>query len=140
MNEKRTFTVVTLGCKLNYAESATIARDLIQKGYQKVGASAGAGITIINTCSVTEHADKKSRQAIRKALRINPETRVIVTGCSAQLRAGNLAGIPGVGAILGTNFRDRVAQVADNPEYRTPLTNPGGAGKFFFPCLVCRRG
>ncbi|HPJ82785.1 MAG TPA: tRNA (N(6)-L-threonylcarbamoyladenosine(37)-C(2))-methylthiotransferase MtaB [Bacteroidales bacterium] len=133
MNEKRTFTVVTLGCKLNYAESATIARELTLKGYQRVGASAGAGITIINTCSVTEHADKKSRQAIRKALRINPETRVIVTGCSAQLRAGSLAGIPGVGAILGTDFRDRVAQVAADPVYRAPLTGPGGAGKVFFP-------
>jgi len=133
MNDNKTFTVVTLGCKLNYAESATIARDLIQKGYQKAGASAGAGITIINTCSVTEHADKKSRQAVRKALRINPKTQIIVTGCSAQLRAESLRMIPGVGAILGTDYRHCVAQVAGDPDYRPQLTGNGMPGNVFFP-------
>ena len=133
MNEACTFTVITLGCKLNYAESATMARDLLHRGYQRVGLSRGADITIINTCSVTEHADKKSRQAIRKALHINPKTQIIVTGCSAQLRAESLRLIPGVETVLGTDFRDRVGEVAGNPGVGALFPGTGTVGSVFFP-------
>ncbi len=133
MNEACTFTVITMGCKLNYAESATMARDLLHRGYQRVGLSRGGDITIINTCSVTEHADKKSRQAIRKALHINPKTQIIVTGCSAQLRAESLRLIPGVETVLGTDFRDRVGEVAGNPGVGALFPGTGTVGSVFFP-------
>jgi threonylcarbamoyladenosine tRNA methylthiotransferase MtaB len=102
MTETKTFAVITLGCKLNYAESATIARDFLRQGYERVNPSKKADVYLINTCSVTEHADKKSRQAIRKVLRINPSAYVVVTGCSAQLRPETLGSIPGVCALFGT--------------------------------------
>lgn len=132
MSDKKTFAFITLGCKLNYAESAAMARDLLRQGYERVSSSRPADVYVINTCSVTEHADKKSRQAIRKVLRVNPEAYVIVTGCSAQLRAENLCAIPGVGAVLGTGFRDRVVQASEIREPGTMLLGPGKSRDVFF--------
>jgi threonylcarbamoyladenosine tRNA methylthiotransferase MtaB len=132
MNEKQTFAFITLGCKLNYAESATIARELMQKGYEKVKPSRCADLYIINTCSVTEHADKKSRQAIRKVLRINPRARIIVTGCSAQLRPERLQQIPGAGALIGTGFRDHILRVVEKNENHTLLVRPAETENSFF--------
>lgn len=132
MNDKKTCAVITLGCKLNYAESATIARDLLLKGYERIGPARAADLYVINTCSVTEHADKKSRQAIRKVLRTNPDAYVIVTGCSAQLRPEDLWNIPGVGALLGTGFRDRVVHVSESGVPGTLLLEPCGDRDGFF--------
>lgn len=114
MGKAKTFAIVTLGCKLNYAESSTIARDYVKKGYVQTAPSSKADVYIINTCSVTEHADKKSRQAVRKVLRQNPHAYVVVTGCSAQLRSEELSCLEGVGAVLGTGFRDKAVAVAED--------------------------
>lgn len=132
MDEKKTFAIVTLGCKLNYAESASIARDFLKKGYVQTAASAKADVYIINTCSVTEHADKKSRQAIRKVQRLNPDAYVVVTGCSAQLRSTELSRLEGVGALLGTGFRDKAAAVAAAGLAGTVLMGPCHAEGSFF--------
>lgn len=132
MNEKKTFAVITLGCKLNYAESATIARDFLQQGYEKVSPSRKADVYLINTCSVTEHADKKSRQAIRKVLRINPSAYVVVTGCSAQLRPDSLETIPGISSLFGTGYRDRIVRAAGDMETGKVYLSPSEAEEGFF--------
>ncbi len=97
-----TVSVHTLGCKLNYAESGTMLRDFEKRSYRRVAAGQPADVTVINTCSVTEEADRKCRQIIRRSLRANPNSFVIVTGCYAQLQPGAIADIPGVDAVLGT--------------------------------------
>ncbi len=99
----RKVAVHTLGCKLNFAESSTIARQFQQKGYAVVGIDEPADVCVINTCSVTERADRECRQVVRRALRHSPNAYVIVAGCYAQLRPEQLATIPGVDLVLGTS-------------------------------------
>jgi len=91
----------TLGCKLNFSETATLSRLFLAEGYEKVPFNQKADVYIINTCSVTATADKKCKQAIRKAIRINPEATVIVTGCFAQLKPKEIVDIPGVSLVVG---------------------------------------
>ncbi|HOI30681.1 MAG TPA: tRNA (N(6)-L-threonylcarbamoyladenosine(37)-C(2))-methylthiotransferase MtaB [Melioribacteraceae bacterium] len=92
----------TLGCKLNFAETSTIGKQFLQKGFSIVDYSEKADVYVINTCTVTEHADKECRQIVRRALRNNPEAYVIVTGCYAQLRPEEISKIDGVDAVLGS--------------------------------------
>lgn len=91
----------TLGCKLNFAETNTLQRDFEGRAYETVPFGEAAEVTVINTCSVTAEADRKCRQVIRRALRANPETFVVVTGCYAQLQPEEIASIEGVDAVLG---------------------------------------
>jgi len=93
----------TLGCKLNFAETGTIADQFKERQFDVVPFGNAADVVVVNTCTVTEEADRKCRQAIRKALRANPEACVIVTGCFAQLRPEQIAGIDGVDVVLGAN-------------------------------------
>ena len=85
MNSK-TAAFYTLGCKLNFSETSTISRDLEEAGYAKIDFELGADIYIINTCSVTDQADKKCRNIVRKALKYNQNAFIIVIGCYAQLK------------------------------------------------------
>ncbi len=91
----------TLGCKLNFSETATISRDFICHGFEKVDYSDEADIYVLNTCSVTENADKEARKLIRQAKRRNPESSVAVIGCYAQLKPNDIAAITGVDMVLG---------------------------------------
>ena len=91
----------TLGCKLNFSETATISRDFICHGFEKVDYRDEADIYILNTCSVTENADKEARKLIRQAKRRNPESSVAVIGCYAQLKPNDIAAITGVDMVLG---------------------------------------
>ncbi len=91
----------TLGCKLNYAETSTIAREFEKRGFEVVPFGEKADVTLINTCTVTEQAEQKCRNVIRRALRANPDAFIIVTGCYAQLRPEDIARIPGVDVVLG---------------------------------------
>ncbi|MBC7384408.1 MAG: tRNA (N(6)-L-threonylcarbamoyladenosine(37)-C(2))-methylthiotransferase MtaB [Bacteroidia bacterium] len=91
----------TLGCKLNFSESSTIARSLVQEGYRKVDFHEGASVYVINTCSVTENADKKCKKIVKEALRHNPNAFVAVIGCYAQLKPQEIAKIEGVDLVLG---------------------------------------
>lgn len=93
----------TLGCKLNFSESSTFARQFEAGGFERVSPDAPADICIINTCSVTEHADKKCRNLIRKLHRRNPQALIAVTGCYAQLKPYEIAAIEGVDLVLGNN-------------------------------------
>jgi threonylcarbamoyladenosine tRNA methylthiotransferase MtaB len=108
----------TLGCKLNFSESSALARQLQDRGLTEKPFTEGADIYVINTCSVTDHADKKCRKVVQEALGFNPRAQIIVTGCYAQLRPEEIAGIPGVRMVLGAaeKFRlyDHIQQLGEN--------------------------
>ena len=92
----------TLGCKLNFSETATLARECQEKGYALVDFGTRADIVVLNTCSVTERADRECRQLVRRAKRTSPDALIVVTGCYAQLQPETIAAIPGVNLVLGT--------------------------------------
>ena len=102
MSKKRV-SFHTLGCKLNFSESSTFARQFEEGGYERVESSAPTDVAVINSCSVTEHADKKCRNIIRKIHRRNPDAIIAVTGCYAQLKPEEIAAIEGVDIVLGNN-------------------------------------
>ena len=97
----RTASFYTLGCKLNFSETSTIARDLENEGYARVEFESGADIYVINTCSVTDQADKKCRNIVRRALKYNPNAFIVVIGCYAQLKPTEISSIQGVDLVLG---------------------------------------
>ena len=97
----RTASFYTLGCKLNFSETSTIARDLENEGYARVEFESGADIYVINTCSVTDQADKKCRNIVRRALKYNPNAFIVVIGCYAQLKPTEISSIEGVDLVLG---------------------------------------
>ena len=103
----------TLGCKLNYSETSTISRMFEEKGYKKVDFADTPDIFIINTCSVTENADKKCRKIVREARAISPEGYVAIIGCYAQLKPKEISGIPGVDAVLGAAEKFRLVELLD---------------------------
>lgn len=103
----------TLGCKLNYAETSTLSRMFESRGYQKVEFNDTPDIFIINTCSVTENADKKCRKIVREARSISPEGYVAIIGCYAQLKPQEIAGIPGVDAVLGASEKFQLIDLLD---------------------------
>lgn len=100
--------VHTLGCKLNYSESSTIAREFSRRGYEVVPHTEEADIYIVNTCSVTEHSDKKDRNLIRRLHRRSPNALIAVIGCYAQLKGENIAKIEGVDIVLGARSKGMV--------------------------------
>ena len=99
---------ITLGCKLNYAETSTYERALLKEGFEAVPWSKGADIFLVNTCTVTEHSDKKSRNIIRKLHRQNPEASIYVTGCYAQLKKAEIESIEGVTAVFGATEKSLI--------------------------------
>ena len=115
----RCFSIVTLGCKTNQFESATMAEQLCGAGYHQVPQDHPSDLVIINTCTVTAATDAQSRNLIRRARRINPQARVVVTGCYAQIDPEPLSRLPGVALVLGneekTHLLDYLAQQHDAP-------------------------
>ena len=99
---------ITLGCKLNYAETSTYERELLKEGFEAVPWSKGADIFLVNTCTVTEHSDKKSRNIIRKLHRQNPCASIYVTGCYAQLKKAEIEAIEGVTCVFGATEKSRI--------------------------------
>ena len=93
----------TLGCKFNFSETSTIARSFTENGFVKTAFNKPADVYVLNTCSVTDLADKKCRQAVRKVVRLNPHAFVAVVGCYAQLKPNEIVQIPGVDIVLGVN-------------------------------------
>lgn len=108
----RTIALHTLGCKLNYAETSTIGRAFTEAGFSVVEGHAPADVVLLNTCSVTERADRECRQVIRRALRTSPHAYVIVTGCYAQLQPGAIAAIDGVDLVVGTKEKFQAVDLA----------------------------
>lgn len=119
MDSRRRAAYYTLGCKLNYAETSAIARSLEKEGYQRVDFGEQADLTVINTCSVTENADRETRSIVSRALRSNPDSQVVLTGCYAQLRPEEVGAIPGVDLVLGAQDKFQIARFLGNGEKRT---------------------
>lgn len=112
MNKK--VALHTLGCKLNYSETSSIGSQFLDKEYEIVSIQEIADVYVLNTCSVTESAERECRQLIRRVLRQNPEAFVIVTGCYAQLRPEEIAKIDGVDAVLGSNEKFKLFSLIEN--------------------------
>ena len=153
----------TLGCKLNFSETSTVASRLEALGVSRAGKGVCADLCYINTCSVTEVADHKCRQAIHRLIRQHPGAFVVVTGCYAQLRPADIAAIPGVDLVLGTEQKGRVVEmivehfkaqrltpspslvergevpsVNEGDNVIAPLPNREGSGKsLFVPSCAC---
>ncbi len=131
--QKKKVAFYTLGCKLNFSETSTIARSLDPEMYKKVEYEDGADIYIINTCSVTDSADKKCRQIINKTVRKSPEAYIIVVGCYAQLKPEEVTSIKGVDLVLGVNERFNLASYMEKVESQQTIeklscSEPGETG------------
>jgi threonylcarbamoyladenosine tRNA methylthiotransferase MtaB len=110
MNNTRSVAFHTLGCKLNFSETSTLSRMLEQEGFEKKPFDSEADVYVINTCSVTDNADKECRQLVRRIQRRAPESLVVITGCYAQLKPAEIASIPGVDLVLGAAEKFNIAQ------------------------------
>ena len=108
----------TLGCKLNFSETSTIGRTLQEAGFRTVRRGEQADICVVNTCSVTEQADKKCRQAIHKLVKQHPHAFMVVTGCYAQLKPEQVAAIPGVDLVLGMDKKGELLEHLHSLEKR----------------------
>ncbi len=108
----------TLGCKLNFSETSAISTKMEKAGYRKTSFDDKADIYIIHGCTVTESADKKCRQAIKKTIRRNPDAMIVVAGCYAQIRHKEVAAIEGVDLVLGTNEKYDILQYLENRDKR----------------------
>lgn len=116
-----TVSFYTLGCKLNYSETSAIGRQFTEAGYQEVGFKDGADIVVVNTCSVTDFADRKCRNIVRRALGANAGAKIVVVGCYAQLKPEEIANIEGVDLVLGAAEKFRILDYIDGIA--------GGSGK-----------
>lgn len=116
------FAFHTLGCKLNFSESSTIAHQLALRGHTKVEQPQDADLLIVNTCSVTDSADRKCRQAITKLHRLNPKAKIIVTGCYAQLQPQRLLSINGVSKVISKENKFNIDAYLDSPSSLTSDT------------------
>ena len=111
---QKTVAFHTLGCKLNFAETSTIARQLTDAGYQKVSFDDSAKVYVINTCSVTENADRECKLHVKRAIKANPEGLVVVLGCYAQLKPEEISAIEGVDLILGAKEKFNLLSFLDD--------------------------
>lgn len=124
--QQRRVNFHTLGCKLNFSESSTLAREFEEGGFVRVAPDAEADICVVNSCSVTEHADKKCRNLIRKLHRRNPGAIIAVTGCYAQLKPQEIAAIEGVDIVVGNNDKGDL--------YKRVLELPGKGRAQVYSC------
>lgn len=114
----------TFGCKLNFAETSTVARMFAEEGITRVGPGDTPDVIVINTCSVTELADKKCRQAIRSFHRRYPDAAILVTGCYAQLKPSEVASLPGVAVVAGNDRKNRLPEfLREFVSSRTPASD-----------------
>ena len=108
MELKKKVAFYTLGCKLNFSETSTIARTFINEGFHRVDFEEVADIYVINTCSVTENADKQFKQVVKKAMKLNDKAFVTAVGCYAQLKPEELAAVDGVDLVLGATEKFKI--------------------------------
>ncbi|AXG71813.1 threonylcarbamoyladenosine tRNA methylthiotransferase MtaB [Kordia sp. SMS9] len=120
MNDRKKVAFYTLGCKLNFSETSTIARNFQEEGYDKVDFSEHADMYVINTCSVTENADKRFKTIVKQAQKVNPDAFVAAVGCYAQLKPEELAAVDGVDLVLGATEKfkltDYINDLLSRPE------------------------
>ena len=129
----------TMGCKTNFSETSTISSEMLSHGYKKVSYKDKADIYVLNTCSVTENADKEARKLIRQARRLNPVAKIAVIGCYAQLQPGQISTIPGVDLVLGAkekfNLLSHLNTLNEKNE-STIVRSPIGNTKSFYPSFT----
>ncbi|MCC2546266.1 tRNA (N(6)-L-threonylcarbamoyladenosine(37)-C(2))-methylthiotransferase MtaB [Hymenobacter sp. BT175] len=121
--ETRKVAFYTLGCKLNFSETSAIGRQFEERGFRKVSFEDAADIYVINTCSVTDHADRKCRKVVKEALKHNPDAFVTIVGCYAQLKPREIAEIPGVHAVLGAAEKFQLVDILAG--FEKPAAGPG---------------
>lgn len=114
MSERKKVAFYTLGCKLNFSETSTIARNLQDEGFDRVDFEEVADMYVINTCSVTENADKQFKQVVRKAMKLNDKAFVAAVGCYAQLKPEELAAVDGVDLVLGATEKFKLADYVND--------------------------
>lgn len=125
MSAPRTVAFHTLGCKLNFSETSTLARSLEEAGYAKVRQEERPDVFVLNTCSVTENADKECRRHVRRFQAINPDAFIAVVGCYAQLKPEEIASIPGVDLVLGANEKFDLAAFLERHAGLDPASPKG---------------
>ena len=113
---KKSAAFHTLGCKLNFAETSTIARQLTDAGYEKVSFDEAASVYVINTCSVTENADRECKLHVKRAMKANPEGLVVIVGCYAQLKPEEISAIQGVDLVLGAKEKFNILSFLEDLE------------------------
>ncbi|HYG14226.1 MAG TPA: tRNA (N(6)-L-threonylcarbamoyladenosine(37)-C(2))-methylthiotransferase MtaB, partial [Bacteroidia bacterium] len=127
----------TLGCKLNFSESSAIARQMEGEGFARREFTQGADLYVINTCSVTDNADKKCRKVVKEALRYNPDAKVVIIGCYAQLKPQEIAEIPGVDMVLGAaekfNLAHHLKEISNKGEQAIVHNRPIKETNTFVP-------
>lgn len=127
MSQSKTVAFYTLGCKLNFSETSTVGRQFIEAGYAKVDFDDRPDIVVINTCSVTENADKKCKQLVKRAKRNNSDSIVVIIGCYAQLKPEEISKIPGVNLVLGASEKFDVIRYVEEHDgalekiYNSPI-------------------
>ena len=124
---------MTLGCKLNYAETSTYEREFIKNGLQVVRWDADADIFLVNTCTVTEHSDKKCRNIIRKVHRLRPDADIVVTGCYAQLKKEEIGRLDGVRLVFGAGEKSSVVRTVMENLCGEPQSSCEASPGNFFP-------
>ena len=129
----KTAAYYTLGCKLNFAETSSIGKELASYGIRKANNGETADICVINTCSVTELADKKSRQLIRRVRKIHPNALIVVTGCYAQLKPDEILQIEGVGLVLGHAQKSEIIHLLNTRDTPSIITSPASKINAFVP-------
>ncbi|MEN9973682.1 MAG: hypothetical protein RIS20_2029 [Bacteroidota bacterium] len=122
MNQFKKVAFYTLGCKLNFSETSTISRLFEDAGFAKVGFEEHPDVYVINTCSVTENADKKCKQLVKRAKKINPDSFVVIVGCYAQLKPTEIAQITGVNMVLGANEKFNILEHLEKIDQNTEET------------------
>ena len=136
----RTALFHTFGCKLNFSETSSIARQLAEKGVRRITPGETPDFIVGNTCSVTELADKKCRQTIRSLHRRYPDAAILVTGCYAQLKSDEVAALPGVAVVAGTDRIDVVSDFLDRwtgTGEKTLSVEPAKDFRRFTPSCEC---
>ncbi|TVR85332.1 MAG: tRNA (N(6)-L-threonylcarbamoyladenosine(37)-C(2))-methylthiotransferase MtaB [Saprospirales bacterium] len=133
MASPKSVALYTLGCKLNFSESSAIGRSFQNAGYGLADFDNGADIYVINTCSVTDFADRKCRKIIRRARRVNPDALVVVTGCYAQLKPDEIAGFDGVDMVLGAAEKFRIVEYVNALDMGGHTVVKAGNIKQFLP-------
>ena len=114
------FYIENFGCRATQADGAALERQFLERGLERAGSAGDAEIVVLNTCTVTEGADKDARASIRRLQRVNPASRILVTGCYAQRAPQELAALPGVTWVVGNSHKHRAAEIATSPSFVSP--------------------
>lgn len=120
MSTPRTVAFHTLGCKLNYSETSSIGQLFQKAGYQEVDFDTPSDVYVINTCSVTDQADRKCRKIVRAAIKQNAQAKIVVVGCYAQLKPEEIASIPGVSIVLGASEKFEILDYIQTIDHHSP--------------------